>query len=206
MLAIYAAGQQLGISVGEVARVWEHDQYYSDDLQLEIERLLAKVGVAPTQLSGIVVYAGPGSFTGLRVAVTIANGMGRILKIGVRGVTEFDLVKKYWPGVDWVLMDSGRGEVSVGNSRGFKSIPYAELERLVTAGTRIWVDNPKLLGEIHPYIKSAGTIRIGDLDTRKRLALMQDCSVPKSYRQIEPEYGRMPNITMPTKKRSEKAA
>lgn len=48
-----------------------------------IEELLLENGLKPADLTGIRVNAGPGSFTGLRVGVSIANTLGIFLKIPI---------------------------------------------------------------------------------------------------------------------------
>lgn len=49
------------------------------------EALLAEHKLTIKDLTGIEVYPGPGSFTGLRVGITIANTLGYLLKIPVNG-------------------------------------------------------------------------------------------------------------------------
>jgi tRNA threonylcarbamoyladenosine biosynthesis protein TsaB len=50
-----------------------------------IDQLLKKHNLTPQDLTGITVTTGPGSFTGLRVGITIANTLGYTLKIPVNG-------------------------------------------------------------------------------------------------------------------------
>lgn len=50
-----------------------------------VEQLLKKHKLNLKDLTGIRVNAGPGSFTGLRVGVSIANTLGYLLDIPVNG-------------------------------------------------------------------------------------------------------------------------
>ena len=50
-----------------------------------IEQTLKKEKVSINQITRIEVHTGPGSFTGLRVGVAVANAMGWALKIPVNG-------------------------------------------------------------------------------------------------------------------------
>jgi tRNA threonylcarbamoyladenosine biosynthesis protein TsaB len=50
-----------------------------------IEKLLKEHKLEMKDLSGITVNPGPGSFTGLRVGITIANTLGHLLKIPING-------------------------------------------------------------------------------------------------------------------------
>ena len=50
-----------------------------------IDKILKKYSLKPEDLSAIQVNAGPGSFTGLRVGIAIANALAFVLKIPVNG-------------------------------------------------------------------------------------------------------------------------
>jgi tRNA threonylcarbamoyl adenosine modification protein YeaZ len=50
-----------------------------------VEDLLKEHSLKFTNLTGIEVNPGPGSFTGLRVGITIANTLGFLLNIPVNG-------------------------------------------------------------------------------------------------------------------------
>lgn len=48
-----------------------------------IDRILKQYKISLKDLTGIEVNIGPGSFTGLRVGVSVANALGFVLKIPV---------------------------------------------------------------------------------------------------------------------------
>ena len=50
-----------------------------------IEKILKKYKIQFSQLSAIEVNTGPGSFTGVRVGVSIANALGFALKVPING-------------------------------------------------------------------------------------------------------------------------
>ncbi len=54
-------------------KTWNAGRELSDDLLAQIEALLAKQGKALGDITGVIVFKGPGSFTGLRIGHTIAN-------------------------------------------------------------------------------------------------------------------------------------
>lgn len=61
-------------SLGKVLarKVWEADRTLARDLPGEVDELLSgNYG----QLTGIIAYQGPGSFTGLRIGITVANAI-----------------------------------------------------------------------------------------------------------------------------------
>lgn len=65
---------------------WEAIRTLSDELHSKINDLLEANDVSWRDLSGIVVYKGPGSFTGLRIGVTVATTLAYALDIPVVGV------------------------------------------------------------------------------------------------------------------------
>jgi len=64
----------------------------SEALVVEIENLLNSASINYNNLTKIIVMIGPGSFTGIRTAVTAAKVLGLSLKIPVCGISLFDLL------------------------------------------------------------------------------------------------------------------
>ena len=52
-----------------------------------IDQLMAEAGISPSQLDGVVFGRGPGSFTGLRIAASAAQGIAFGADVGVIGVS-----------------------------------------------------------------------------------------------------------------------
>lgn len=70
----------------------EEREYGSQVLLPMIEKILKKQKLDFKDLQSIEVETGPGSFTGLRVGVSVANALGFALEIPVNGKkTETDL-------------------------------------------------------------------------------------------------------------------
>ncbi|PIZ00861.1 tRNA (adenosine(37)-N6)-threonylcarbamoyltransferase complex dimerization subunit type 1 TsaB [bacterium (Candidatus Howlettbacteria) CG_4_10_14_0_8_um_filter_40_9] len=65
---------------------WEVIRNLSDKLLPNIEKLMAKNKVKPEDLNGVIIYLGPGTYTGLRVGVTVANAFAYSLDIPIAGV------------------------------------------------------------------------------------------------------------------------
>lgn len=63
--------------------VWEAHRELSVTLHQKIENLLEAAGKDLKSLDGIVGFAGPGSFTGLRIGLTVANALAYGLDIPV---------------------------------------------------------------------------------------------------------------------------
>jgi len=58
-----------------------------------LETLLADRGVTWRDLTALVVGIGPGNFTGIRIAVSAARGLGLALRLPVFGVSSFEVMR-----------------------------------------------------------------------------------------------------------------
>ncbi|TXT38789.1 MAG: putative protease [Comamonadaceae bacterium] len=84
LLAFDTSTERMSIALqrgaGAAATIWQHDAaggaLTSTHLIPEIQRLMALAGLQFGDLSAIVFGAGPGSFTGLRTACSVAQGLG----------------------------------------------------------------------------------------------------------------------------------
>lgn len=87
MLALESAGAQAGVALmradgSVVSQTADSGQSHSSSLLPMAQDLLANAGLNWAQLDAIVVGVGPGSFTGIRIAVGIAQGLGLGLSSG----------------------------------------------------------------------------------------------------------------------------
>lgn len=80
-----------------------------------IEFLMASIDWKPTDLDRIVVAEGPGSYTGLRIAVATAKTLAQTLKIDLVGVSSLlALVPEEIEGLAIPVMDARRNHVYAG--------------------------------------------------------------------------------------------
>ena len=70
----------------------------------EIEQLLRKAGVERSSIACVAVGRGPGSFTGVRIAVATAKGIASALGAALVGLSSLDAVA--WNA--WVAGERGR--------------------------------------------------------------------------------------------------
>lgn len=71
---------------------WPAHRQLAETIHTKIEALLQEQDITWHDLTGIAVYQGPGSFTGLRIGISIANALAYGLQIPVAGA-----VGDAWP-------------------------------------------------------------------------------------------------------------
>ena len=78
-----------------------------------IDDLMARHQVAMSDLSGICVGVGPGNFTGIRIAVSLARGLALGLGVPAIGVSGFEAASHaaQLSQPHWALIDAPRGQV-----------------------------------------------------------------------------------------------
>jgi tRNA threonylcarbamoyladenosine biosynthesis protein TsaB len=95
---------------------WRSRENHTIELTPQIVRLLELAGAEKNQLTAIAVGLGPGSFTGLRVGISVAKGLAFGLRIPLIGVPTLDAIAHahLWQALPmWVVLSAGRGRHSV---------------------------------------------------------------------------------------------
>lgn len=189
----------IGINGQVVSWISKHNQ--SKELLPRIDKLLNSKKILKAKIKGVVVNLGPGSFTGLRIGVTVANGFGFGLKIPVLGMSEFDVIKKIIPKIDLIILDAKRDELFIQKNKKLELIAINKLSKQIKIGDRVYVDDVELVPRIHEQLKRAGTIFIPNLSrTDKMEAMLATPKMPKTFKQVLPVYIREANITKSKKK------
>lgn len=90
------------------------DITHSRKLLGNIRQIMADADVGWHQLDGLGVSLGPGSFTGLRIGLAAAKGIGMASDVPLVGVESLDGLAQQCMGVDkpvWCLLDARKGQV-----------------------------------------------------------------------------------------------
>jgi len=62
---------------------WEAHRRLAETINKKIEEILNLLSISLKDVQGVVVYEGPGSFTGLRIGFSVANALAYGLKIPI---------------------------------------------------------------------------------------------------------------------------
>ena len=97
-------------------RVTTADAPHSHTFFGEIESLLQQANLTSNDITTLAAVTGPGSFTGLRVALAAVQGFAQTLQIPAWGLTTLDAVAlaANVTGRVLVLLEAGRGECFIG--------------------------------------------------------------------------------------------
>lgn len=72
---------------------WQAHRQLAETLHARIALLLSRFNKNLEDLEGVVVFAGPGSFTGLRIGVSVANALAYSLGVPIAGSTGKDWIQ-----------------------------------------------------------------------------------------------------------------
>jgi len=75
-----------------------------------IQELFQETGLDIQKITAVAVGVGPGSFTGVRVALSTARAIGLALNVPVMGVTNFEIAAFDLPKPLTVVLDTKRGD------------------------------------------------------------------------------------------------
>jgi len=108
-----------GALVAEVT--WHCRRNHTVELLPTIDRMLAHMNVAKSDLTAVFVCTGPGMYTGLRVGVTIAKALAHSLNIPLVGIPRLELDAYPHAAFDGDIVavhKAGRGEFAWATYRG----------------------------------------------------------------------------------------
>lgn len=76
-LGLYTNDQQLTYTS------WQAHRELAESIHIKIEELLKSQGKALNEINAVLVFKGPGSFTGLRIGLTVGNALAESLRIPI---------------------------------------------------------------------------------------------------------------------------
>jgi tRNA threonylcarbamoyladenosine biosynthesis protein TsaB len=133
------------------SRVAREGLRHAQTLLPQIEQLLAQASIPAAALDLVVVGVGPGSFTGLRIALATARGVARGAACALVGVPTLDALARplrAWPGLVIPVIDAKKDRVYAAAYREgvrvseFLDIPAGELTAAVGGGEPVLLTGP----------------------------------------------------------------
>jgi tRNA threonylcarbamoyladenosine biosynthesis protein TsaB len=164
LLAIDTATRAASIALydetGVLAELtWRSRENHTVELMAQIVRLLDLAHAQKSDLRAIGVASGPGSFTGLRVGMSVAKGLAYGCAIPIFGVPTLDAVAlphAFQPAPIWAILAAGRGRFSVA-----KYVPQRGAISRVSDYALVNIDG---LGELAARATDASMLFGGDVD------------------------------------------
>ncbi|WP_214484449.1 tRNA (adenosine(37)-N6)-threonylcarbamoyltransferase complex dimerization subunit type 1 TsaB [Bacillus sp. SM2101] len=122
VLAIDSSNDVMGIALVDESKVIGEiitnvKKNHSIRVMPAIESLLKDCNISTKELSKIIVAKGPGSYTGVRIGVTIAKTLAWSLQIPLSGVSSLEVLAangRFFPGYISPLFDARRGQIYTG--------------------------------------------------------------------------------------------
>jgi tRNA threonylcarbamoyladenosine biosynthesis protein TsaB len=180
LLAIDTATRMASLALYDAAGVhaeltWRSRENHTVELMAQVTRLLELARVAKEDLQAIGVALGPGSFTGLRVGMSVAKGLAFARQIPLLAIPTLDAIAHahaQQPLPIWAILAAGRARYSVAQyaaKRG--AVKRVSDYALVDAAGLIALVTREADGEA----KSARALFCGDLDAALARALTEQC-------------------------------
>lgn len=202
------AGVALVGDIGQ-CRFQKLDSRHASDRILEsIDQVLQKANAQSSDLKGVFVIKGPGSFTGLRVGIAVANQFSHQLKIPIVGLRTDEWYSYRTDEKDFVYLQTmnrdqvymvGFGKFKNDFSQSIISISECHHELVPVADL-------KWLGQVNDEHneKLSDIKRLIDLHSPdiawQRVVENIKAETQKTYQLVEPFYGKEPTITKSKRK------
>ncbi len=72
---------------------WQAHRELAETIHLKIKAIMSSQNKTIQDIEGVAIYQGPGSFTGLRIGITVANALAASLQIPIVAVEGDDWLK-----------------------------------------------------------------------------------------------------------------
>lgn len=122
LIAIDTSTRLIGVALYDGVQiisemVWLSQQYHTVELAPTVSSLMERAGIPLNELKVVAVALGPGSFTGLRIGISLAKGMALAGRLAIVGVPTFDILAAAQPPGDLpmaAVLQAGRSRLAVG--------------------------------------------------------------------------------------------
>jgi len=199
-LCIDTTTSEAGITLVDYGRLPIDPRHASEDILKKIDELIQKANIKLADLKGVFVIKGPGSFTGLRVGIAVANQFAHQLKIPIVGLRTDEWWSYRTDEKDFIYLQS-MNKNEIYNSKLENVSKIIPIENL--SGKSLWLGQ---LSDDHRQKLPSGFKEITDMKTPEEtwwhVVKNMKIGQQKKYDLIEPYYGKEPTITKSKRKLS----
>lgn len=151
LIAIDTSTNQIGLAcyneMGVLAEcVWDSARNHTLQLMPQLDLLLKHLGHGPESIKAVAVALGPGSWSGLRVGLSVAKGLALARDIPVIGVSTLDALVYQYAGAGMPIVPL----IRLGRER------FASLDRELHEPCSVTL--PALVAEVHERVLLCGDI------------------------------------------------
>lgn len=122
LIAIDTSTRLIGVALYDGVQilseiVWYSQQYHTVELAPTISFLMDRADIPLGELKVVAVAIGPGSFTGLRIGISLAKGMALAGRLAIVGIPTLDILASAQPNDKLpmaAVLQAGRGRLAVG--------------------------------------------------------------------------------------------
>ena len=177
-------------------------RHSSDGLFVAIERLFKDAKIVPSDLRGVAVLKGPGSFTSVRVGVAVANQFSHQLRIPIVGLTTDEWYRFKTDQKDFLYLQTMNRDELYG-------VGFGQYSTILKAPIFSFTDLPKR--DNISWIGQLSEDHLATLPRDLKLILkpkdvrntwmaacgfvFKDKRPQKAYALVDPYYGKEPHIT-----------
>lgn len=154
---------------------WRSRENHTVELMTQITRLLELARVSKDDLTAIGVALGPGSFTGLRVGMSVAKGLAYARGIPLVAIPTLDIIAHahaYQPLPLWVVLAAGRGRYSVARYVAKRGITKRVSDYALVGATGL---ADLITRATETESKTARVFVCGDVDDTLTRTLIEQC-------------------------------
>jgi tRNA threonylcarbamoyladenosine biosynthesis protein TsaB len=147
LLAVDTSTAQVGLAVHDGTQllgenIWRSKQHHTVELAPAIAELMRRSGLAMDELRALGVAIGPGSFTSLRVGLSLVKGLALACGLPLIGIPTLDIYAAAQPASKLPLLtaiQAGRGRLALGWYKSTKHGWRAQgVARVVTTESLIY--------------------------------------------------------------------
>lgn len=162
LLAIDTATRQAGLALCTRDNVlteviWDVGRHHTTEMAPAIDAAFARTDTSPADLSAVAVTVGPGSFTGLRIGLSLAKGYAIARELDIVGIPTLDVTivpHAYGMTPLCATLQAGRGRLSYAFYAPDEAGTWSrrgdfELSRVAELGARI-EEPTRVVGELRP--------------------------------------------------------